>query len=365
MTRKPGEQRLSTDLYVPPPPPGPDLRPRNTALIGGAAVLVLAGRRQPRPSRLPQEDVVKARAVGVRARRCPRWSPPRSIALAAFVALPPDRFGWWPAAAITAAAVLLLVVTVYRRNAPGWVAALVRWRPPPPAPPSTRRPRRWTSPHGNIVCGVRVDEYEAITMVQTHRRPYAPTFLRGSTVSLTTNVVPLDVLAGLLDQPGGLKLAGIDMVSSGQRVRRGTGHTRRCIPRCWPTGPPPGRRNTQLIVRLDITDSVPGLAYRKSIGAAAAAATERIINALLQARHSGHRPDRRRAGRRARRAGRRAGCRHRSGPPNPRARTATATRADAGAPTRRHGSPRRRAPGSRRVAAAKVGWRTVNARPGI
>jgi membrane-anchored mycosin MYCP len=43
----PGEpkpvEHLTTDLYVPPPPPGPDLRPRNTALLGGAAVLVLAG----------------------------------------------------------------------------------------------------------------------------------------------------------------------------------------------------------------------------------------------------------------------------------------------------------------------------------
>jgi membrane-anchored mycosin MYCP len=35
-------ERLSTDLYVPPPPPGPDLRPRHTALIGAAGVLVAA-----------------------------------------------------------------------------------------------------------------------------------------------------------------------------------------------------------------------------------------------------------------------------------------------------------------------------------
>ena len=43
----PGEpkpvEHLRSDLYVPPAPPGPDLRPRNTALAGGAAVLVLAG----------------------------------------------------------------------------------------------------------------------------------------------------------------------------------------------------------------------------------------------------------------------------------------------------------------------------------
>lgn len=37
---KPAET-LTTDLYVPPPPPGPDLRPRNSALIAGAAVVGL------------------------------------------------------------------------------------------------------------------------------------------------------------------------------------------------------------------------------------------------------------------------------------------------------------------------------------
>jgi membrane-anchored mycosin MYCP len=38
---KPAE-RLSTDLYVPPPPPGPDHRPRNSALLAGAGVLLAA-----------------------------------------------------------------------------------------------------------------------------------------------------------------------------------------------------------------------------------------------------------------------------------------------------------------------------------
>jgi membrane-anchored mycosin MYCP len=36
-------ERLTTALRVPPGPPPPDLRPRNTALIGGAVVLALAG----------------------------------------------------------------------------------------------------------------------------------------------------------------------------------------------------------------------------------------------------------------------------------------------------------------------------------
>ena len=94
-------------------------------------------------------------------------------------------------------------------------------------------------------------------------------------------MLPLDVLIELLDQPGGLQLAGIDIVSAGHRVRRGTGY-----PALYSTlladRRAAGQRSTRLIVRLDIPESVAGLVYRRSIGTAAAAATERIINALLQ-----------------------------------------------------------------------------------
>ena len=93
--------------------------------------------------------------------------------------------------------------------------------------------------------------------------------------------MPLDALTGLLDQPGGIRLSGIDVVSSGLRVRRGTGY-----PPLYSTlladRPAAGQRRTYLVVRLDIANSVAGLAYRSTVGAAAAAATERIVNALLQ-----------------------------------------------------------------------------------
>jgi type VII secretion protein EccE len=79
---------------------------------------------------------------------------------------------------------------------------------------------------------------------------------------------------GLLDQPGALHLAGIDAVNAGRRVRRASGY-----PPLYSTlladRSAAGQRSTYLIARVDIT-------RRASIGAAAVAATERIINALLQ-----------------------------------------------------------------------------------
>ncbi|MBY0290951.1 MAG: type VII secretion protein EccE [Mycobacteriaceae bacterium] len=220
---------------------------------------------------------MKARTVGARA-GTPVVVALEVIALVSFMALPPARFGWWPAATITAAALLLLVPTLHRRNVPAWLAAVARWR-------SRRRKRPAAAaavdvPHGNIVCGVRVEEYEALTMIEVTGKPYSLTFLRGSTVSLTRNVLPLELLTELLDQPGGLQLA-IDVVPAGHRVRRGNEY-----PPLYSTlladRPAAGQRTLQFVVRLDIQNSVPGLQYRHSIGAAAAAATERIINTLLE-----------------------------------------------------------------------------------
>jgi type VII secretion protein EccE len=221
---------------------------------------------------------VKARPAGARL-SLPGLITVEVVALAAFIGLPPYRAGWWPAAVITAAVLVLLTVTVHRRNVVGWVAALARWR-------AARRHGVTAAAavdvaHGDISCGVRADEYEAITMVRVTGRAYVPTFLRGSAVSASTNLLPLGLLVDLLDQPGSLRLAGIDVVSAGSRVRNTTGY-----PPLYSTlladRPAAGRRTTALIVRLDLRESVPGLAYRTSIGAAAAAATERILNALAQ-----------------------------------------------------------------------------------
>jgi type VII secretion protein EccE len=221
---------------------------------------------------------VKARAVALRPTLAVVVVT-EIVALAALAVLPPQRFGWWPGAVLTAVAAVLLVVTVRQRNAAAWLAAAARWRAHRGG--TVAAAAATDVAHGNLLCGVRVDEHEAITMVRVAGRAHAPTFLRASTVSRTTNLLPLPVLVGLLDQPGGLHLAGIDVVAAGHRVRPGTGY-----PPLYSTlladRPAAGQRSTWLIVRLDITDSVGGLTYRNSIGSAAAAATERIVNALLQ-----------------------------------------------------------------------------------
>jgi type VII secretion protein EccE len=220
---------------------------------------------------------VKARTVGVR----PALGAVVGIevvAIAAFASLPPHRFGWWPAATITAVVAIVLLVTVHRRNFTAWLAARVRWW----------RGRRYTTAvgaaidvsHGGAVYGVRTAGNEAVTVVRVDGRVYAPTFLRGSTVSRTTNVLPLDVLIGLLDQPGGLRL-GIDVVSTGYRVRPGSGYPQLYSTLLADRGAA-GQRTTYLIVRLDIRESLRGLVYRHSIGSAAAAAAERIVKALQQ-----------------------------------------------------------------------------------
>ena len=100
--------------------------------------------------------------------------------------------------------------------------------------------------------------------VRIDGRPDTPTYLRSAASLHTANTVPLGVLIGLLDQPGGLRV-GVDIVNDGSRVQPGSGY-----PPLYSTlladRAAAGARTTRLIVRLDLNESVAGLAYRTSIG---------------------------------------------------------------------------------------------------
>jgi type VII secretion protein EccE len=220
---------------------------------------------------------VKARTVTIRP-TLGAVVAAEAVAVVAYVAFPPGRFTWWPFSVITAVAVVVLVVSVHRRNLATWVAARVQWL----------RARRYATPvgaaidigHGGSVVGVRTAGDEAVTVIRVDGRPYEPTFLRGSTIARTANLLPLDVLTQFLDQPGGLRV-GVDIASRGFRVRPGTGYPALYGTLLADRGAA-GQRTTYLIVRLHISASLPGLVYRESIGSAAAAATGRIVTALEQ-----------------------------------------------------------------------------------
>ena len=76
-------------------------------------------------------------------------------------------------------------------------------------------------------------------MVEVTGQAYSPTLLTGSAMALTPNRLPLDALTGLLDQPGGIRLSGVDVVSAGCGCAAASA-TRRCIPLCSPTARPRG-----------------------------------------------------------------------------------------------------------------------------
>ena len=222
---------------------------------------------------------MKAPAVGV-APTIPAVIAVEVVALVALVLFPPARAQWWVAVPIAVIGLVALLVTVRGRSVVGWVVALFRfWRRRRRGPVTV--PAAVDIPHGSQLYGVRLVGDEAITMIAVSGQAYSPTVLTGAATALTPNLLPLRELTALLDQPGGIRLAGIDIVSSGLRVRRGTGY-----PPLYSTlladRPAAGQRTTRLVIRLDIARSTEGLRYRASVGAAAAAATERIVNALLQ-----------------------------------------------------------------------------------
>ena len=168
---------------------------------------------------------MKARTLGVNA-SIPVVVGVEVAVLAAIVIFPPARMSWWPTAATAVVAIALLMITVYRRNAVS-VVRPTGFAGGAGAAAPTPLPRPIDIPHGASLYGVRVPDRfdgEAITMVEVTGQAYSPTLLTGSATALTPNRLPLEALTGLLDQPGGIRLAGIDVVSSGLRVRRGIGY---------------------------------------------------------------------------------------------------------------------------------------------
>lgn len=187
--------------------------------------------------------------------------------------------GWPVIAGLVLMAAVLAVVRIYRDTLLGWVPVLWRARRHPDV--AGRVPLATDVRRGDLVFGVQRDTKFATAVVEICGEPYSPTVLSAPGVSTTPNVVPVQVLAGELTQPGPLVLAGIDIVSDGARVRRAPGY-----PPVYSTSlkdsPAAAKRKTYAVVRLDITASIQGLRLRPTVEDAVAAVAERLICALRQ-----------------------------------------------------------------------------------
>lgn len=127
--------------------------------------------------------------------------------------------------------------------------------------------------------GVRYQDGIAITAVQLIGKPHRATLLVGSTISQTDNSLDLSRLMALLRTNLGLMFESVSVVSAGIR-RRSSGDYPRVYDSFIGTSPYAGRRETWLVLRINVCDNAESIRLRTTAGAAALAATQRVAAAL-------------------------------------------------------------------------------------
>lgn len=128
--------------------------------------------------------------------------------------------------------------------------------------------------------GVRWDGEHVVTVLALHGRAYAPTILAPDGAK-TVDMVPLHLIGDLMRQFGGLELAAVDVVSSGRRAS-GAQYSA-TYDEIVADRPAVALRETFVVLRLCPLACLSAMAYRKSVQEAAAAATERIRQAIVSA----------------------------------------------------------------------------------
>jgi type VII secretion protein EccE len=204
------------------------------------------------------------------------------VTAALILALP--WLGWLLGATIAVLALLLATVTYNGATATGWLLRMVRfaWYRDSAAAQAHRVeiPEPFNVDLAGIgAIGMRWDGQYAVTMIALHGRAYAPTFLVPDGAK-TEDVVPLQVVASLLRQFGGLELASLDVVSAGRRTSNAPFAP--VYDEIIGDRPAVGLRQTWLVLRLCPQACLAAMAYRGDAAAAAAAATERIRQAVLR-----------------------------------------------------------------------------------
>src|SRR5262249_26834671 len=194
------------------------------------------------------------------------------------------RVSWWLVAATGVLILIAVTLTYNGATGAGWLARAVRfvWY----RSRAAARTRRAAIPEpfsvdlpGIGTVGIRWDGQYAVTMIGLPGRAYAPTFLV-PTGAKTEDMAPLEVVASLLRQFGGLELASVDVVSAGSRTS--DARFASTYDEIIGDRPAVALRQTWLVLRLCPQACLAAMAYRGDAAAAAAAATERIRQAVLR-----------------------------------------------------------------------------------
>lgn len=205
------------------------------------------------------------------------------IAGAIIIAVTPRQ--WWAAALIAVAVLLAVTVSYQQATAAGWVRRWLRWKWYGRKAAAHERRSAIPAPFSADIAGInpvgmRWDGRYVVTMIALHGRAHPPTVLVPAGAE-TVDTVPLEVVSGLLTQFGGLELHSVDVVSASRRVAADGSYTAK-YDEILGDRPGVGERRTWLVLRLCPQACLAAMTYRGDVGAAAAAATERIRQAVLR-----------------------------------------------------------------------------------
>lgn len=127
--------------------------------------------------------------------------------------------------------------------------------------------------------GVRYQDGFAISAVQILGKAHQPTFLTGATSNSTVNTLDVRRLVPLMRQSLGLTIDSLSIISAGSR-RCATGDYPRVYDTVIGNSPYAGRRETWLVLRIDLLQNANALRWRATAGTAALAAAQRIAASL-------------------------------------------------------------------------------------
>ncbi|WP_102145581.1 type VII secretion protein EccE [Mycobacterium hubeiense] len=196
----------------------------------------------------------------------------------------------WPWRAGAAAAVFLIAFVAFKdASLTHWVVLWWRWwrgRKSKAAAAAWADPPEVVEvalPNEEGMAGVRWDGDILITAVELTARPHTPTVLADG-IAVTTDVVPLDVVADCLWQYD-TNLVGIDVASTGRRVAPGTAYAG-SYDQLIGVKPGVTARRTWLIVRSRFDPDDPGIRNRgggvEGAVQAALAATRRLTRRMRE-----------------------------------------------------------------------------------